>query len=139
MAVPVLLSGGQMIVLIGIERFILTTHNSNKFPLHDESNFSELQALEGRMRDLIMSVHAMERREQQKYDASFQIQLKPKDNRCPKLIKGMSEGKWYQASRLPSSSQGNKEKDTVQREMIRPIQDTCSEGFNFSFYSSVCK
>mmetsp|Transcript_22752 Transcript_22752/g.33600 ORF Transcript_22752/g.33600 Transcript_22752/m.33600 type:complete len:203 (+) Transcript_22752:61-669(+) len=140
MATPVLLSdgGGKLIVAIGSERFVLSLRGLNFRPNHDDNNNSSqlLPALEGQMRDLILSTHAMKRRkasnENDDDDDAFQIQLKPNSNSCPELTKGMSEGNWYQSSRLPSEL-------SDQEEIIRPIHDCFSDLCDFSFYSTVYK
>eukprot|EP00546_Thalassionema_frauenfeldii_P005744 CAMPEP_0178908422 /NCGR_PEP_ID=MMETSP0786-20121207/7914_1 /TAXON_ID=186022 /ORGANISM="Thalassionema frauenfeldii, Strain CCMP 1798" /LENGTH=155 /DNA_ID=CAMNT_0020580323 /DNA_START=114 /DNA_END=578 /DNA_ORIENTATION=- len=93
MAVPVLVAGGQMIVLIGKERFVLSSrHFEIKLENIEGASSQLLQTLEGQMRDLILSTHAMQRRKES--SDSFQIQLKPNNENCKELTKGMSEGKW---------------------------------------------
>lgn len=124
-AVPVLLSGsgGQMIVLVGKEHFILTMR-INSQSMATEEGGPTLRLLESRFRDLILSVHAMERR-REKHD-SFQIQLRPVRD-CEELVRGISEGKWYQVNQEP------RDNDAV----IRPIYDVHSGDCEIAFVSQL--
>jgi hypothetical protein len=114
-AVPVLLggSGSQMIVIVGKERFVLTIRLMQSSRL-----------MESRLRDLILSVHAMERRKE-KHD-SFQIQLLPVTDDCPELIRGMSDGQWYQVNNQACTQEGRR---------IRPIHDIQSGDCEISFFA----
>ena len=124
-AVPVLLtgSGGQVIVHVGRERFILTMSIHSQMLLTEESG-PALRLLESRFRDLILSVHAMERR-REKHD-SFQIQLRPVRD-CEELVRGISEGNWYQINQDPCDN------DVV----IRPIYDVHSGDCEIAFVSQM--
>lgn len=115
-AVPVLLKGGEMVVsIIGetIERFVIRISGASEQPV---------RTLESRLRDLILSVHAQQRRKEKK--DSFQVQLKPTAENCPDLVRGMSEGKWYQVQQ-PSPAEERR---------TRPIHDVRKDDFQISFF-----
>ena len=132
-AVPVLLtgSGGQMIVLVGKEHFVLTMRINSQTPEQEPPGPTAtcaLRLLESRFRDLILSVHAMERRREK--NETFQIHLRPVHD-CEELVRGISEGKWYQINQDPNSSENNN------NGMIRPIYDIHSEDCDMSFFSQL--
>ena len=115
-AVPVLLGGGQMIVMIGEDRFVLTMR------IHPGQHQQQSGRLwESRLRDLILSVQSMERRKEN--CDSFQVLLRPVDD-CQELVQAMSKGQWYQINELPELDDGRR---------IRPLFDSHSGDCEISF------
>jgi hypothetical protein len=88
-AVPVLLNGGDMIVLIGDETFQLSLRVDEIHALY------RLDFIESRFRDFILCLLSMGRRKEQQ--ETFQVQLRSVDT-CQELINGISNGQWYQIS-----------------------------------------
>jgi hypothetical protein len=118
-AVPLLRQNGVVVVVVGQERIVL------RLTILGSSELT-IALLEARLRDLILAVHALERRKKQ--DGSFQIQLIPSSSsECRELIHGMTNGQWYQVNNptndsSSSSQAGNDESGAESNgRSIRPI------------------
>mmetsp|Transcript_5832 Transcript_5832/g.9689 ORF Transcript_5832/g.9689 Transcript_5832/m.9689 type:complete len:195 (-) Transcript_5832:553-1137(-) len=115
-AVPVLRDRGVVVVVVGHERIVLqllSLEEQNDAHQGDDDLFivKNMALLESRLRDLILSVHALERRK--KKQECFQIQLIPSSSDCQELVQGMTNGQWYQVNKDDPSSSN--------KGMIRPI------------------
>lgn len=117
-AVPVLLGGGQMIVMICEDRFVLTMRI---IPGQQQSLQFDCRQWESRLRDLILSVHSMERNKENCCD-SFQVLLRPADD-CHELVQAMSKGQWYQINQRSELEEGR----------LRPLFDSHSGDCEISF------
>lgn len=120
-AVPLLRHNGVIVIVVGQERIVL------RLPILG-GNQVTIALLEARLRDLILSVHALERRKEK--EESFQIQVIP-SSECQELIHGMTTGQWYQVNNNKtdsSSSQTDTDAETTLSpstggRSIRPIYD----------------
>jgi hypothetical protein len=133
-AVPLLRQSGVVVVVVGQERIVLRLHILG-------GNELTIALLEARLRDLILAVHALERRK--KKEASFQIQVIPaSSSECQELIHGMTNGQWYQVNHHTndsSSSQAENDEDaeassSTGGRSIRPIYDNGGISLHATIY-----